>query len=77
MDRDAVYGQSTDIGEIPIALIDRLQHYFATYKLVPGVTSEVTIAGVYGREHAMKVVAASIEDYTEEYGHLGADPDQS
>lgn len=76
MDRDAVYGEASDIGEIPIALVDRLQHYFATYKLVPGVTSEVTIAGTYGRDHAMKVVQASIEDYVEEYGHLGSDPDQ-
>ena len=67
MDRDAVFGEAGDTGEIPIALVDRLEHYFATYGILPGVSSEVIIAGVYGREHAMKVVKASIEDYAEEY----------
>ena len=77
MERDAVYGNAQDIGEIPIALIDRLQHYFSTYKLLPGSASTVTVAGVYGRAHAMKVVQASIEDYEEEYGSDAVDPDGS
>ena len=75
MHSDAVYGNAQDIGEIPSALIDRLQHYFSTYKLVPGATSSVTVAGVYGRSHAMKVVEASIADYQEEYGVDPVAPD--
>ena len=77
MQRDAVYGNAVDIGEIPIALVDRLQHYFSTYKLLPGSSSSVTVAGVYGRAHAMKVVQASIEDYEEEYGSDPLGPDGS
>ena len=75
MHSDAVYGNAQDIGEIPSALIDRLQHYFSTYKLVPGATSSVPVAGVYGRSHAMKVVEASIADYQEEYGVDPVAPD--
>ena len=77
MHRDAVYGNATDIGEIPSALIDRLQHYFSTYKLLPGSSPSVMVAGVYGRDHAMKVVEASIADYQEEYGTDSFDPDGS
>ncbi|MED6306737.1 MAG: inorganic pyrophosphatase [Planctomycetota bacterium] len=77
MHRDAVYGNATDIGEIPAALIDRLQHYFSTYKLLPGSSSSVMVAGVYGRDHALKVVEASIADYQEEYGSDSFDPDGS
>ena len=75
MVRDAVYGEARDISDIPGALIDRLQHYFATYKIVPGVPDEVTIAGTYGREHALKVVAAAMADYDEEYGSSPPSPD--
>ena len=68
--RDAHHG-------VPAALVDRLQHYFSTYKLLPGSSSAVTVAGVYGRDHAMKVVQASIEDYEEEYGSEPLGPDGS
>ena len=52
-----------DISELPKVLIARLEHYFLTYKLVPGEASTVTIGPAYGYDHAKKVVNASIEDY--------------
>ena len=33
---DPSYGELTDIDQVPRAVIDRLRHYFLTYKLVPG-----------------------------------------
>lgn len=45
-----------------------MRHYFETYKLVPGQPSDVTIPEIYGLDHALKVIGASLEDYTEEYG---------
>ena len=75
MVRDAIYGDTQDISEIPSALIERLQHYFSTYKLVPGVPYDVTIAGVYGRDHAMSVIDAALADYEEEYGSSPPMPD--
>lgn len=75
MVQDAVYGDAQDITDIPKPLIDRLQHYFSTYKLLPGVAANVTVAGVYGRSHAQEVVAAAIADYEEEYGGSAPTPD--
>ena len=57
-----------DVSELPVPLVDRLRHYFMTYKLVPGIESRVSIGEVYGREHAEKVIQASIDDYEESYG---------
>ena len=55
-------------GGLPPALLDRLTHYFATYKLLPGKQSKVRIERLYQREHAQAVVLASMEDYKETYG---------
>jgi len=49
---DAVWGGADDIGAIPPVLVERLRHYFATYKLVPGDESRVQIEAVYGCTHA-------------------------
>jgi inorganic pyrophosphatase len=43
--------------------VERLQHYFLTYKLVPGEPARARIARVYGRGHAHKVVRAAMADY--------------
>jgi inorganic pyrophosphatase len=48
-------------------LVERLRHYFTTYKMVQGSGSEVLINRVYGRDHALEVIQASMDDYMEEY----------
>jgi inorganic pyrophosphatase len=68
LDNDAFWKDANDIGDISPALLERLRHYFETYKLVPGQPSNVTIEKIYDRDHALKVIEASMEDYTEEYG---------
>ena len=50
------------------ALIERLSHYFMTYKLVPDTEPRVSIETVYGRKYAMGVVEASMRDYEDEFG---------
>ena len=65
---DEVWGEASDLGDIPQPFIERLRHYFLTYKLVPDGSSRVSIDEVYGADHAQKVVTASIEDYDDEYG---------
>ncbi len=64
---DLFWGSVQDIKELPAALLDRLTHYFATYKLVPGKHTNVRIETTYGREHAAAVVQASMDDYQEAY----------
>jgi len=63
-----VYGAARTIGDVPSVLVERLQHYFLTYKLVPGQKSQARITKVYGRDHARKVVRAAMADYEENFG---------
>ena len=71
MKDDAAYGNFTDIGDCPISLIDRLQHYFLTYKQAPGaVRHKVEITSVYKREEALKVIRASYDDYRTKFPEL-------
>jgi inorganic pyrophosphatase len=65
---DAVLGDARDIGDIPNALIARLEHYFLTYKTMPGEEDQVQIPEVYGHGHAVAVVAAAMNDYDDHYG---------
>jgi inorganic pyrophosphatase len=67
LESDLFWGPVQDIKALPQALLDRLTHYFATYKLVPGKHSNVRIERTYEREHAQAVVLASMEDYKETY----------
>ena len=71
MKEDAVYGAFTDIGDCPMSLLDRLQHYFLTYKQAPGATHhKVEITSLYGREEALKVIRASHADYRAKFPEL-------
>lgn len=68
LENDYVWGNARDIHDVPAVLVERLQHYFLTYKMVPGKGSQATIAGVYDREHALKVVRAAMADYRASFG---------
>jgi inorganic pyrophosphatase len=68
LENDAFWGGVTDISELPAALIERLRHYFGTYKLVPGQEPQFSIEQTYDREYALQVVEAAIVDYGGEYG---------
>lgn len=63
LDEDNVWGRVSDVSEFPQALVDRLKHYFATYKQDRSGKSQVVIHDVYSREKAYQVVKAALEDY--------------
>ncbi|MBA3440823.1 MAG: inorganic pyrophosphatase [Pyrinomonadaceae bacterium] len=66
---DVAYGHMENISDCPSGLIDRLQHYFLSYKQLPNETSRhVEIAAVYDRAEAMDVITRSMLDYRERYG---------
>lgn len=66
LENDAIYGGFTDIEQIPQRVLDRLRHYFTTYKDLPQDKSPRThITGTYGREEAQAVIMASIDDYAD------------
>lgn len=61
---DAVYGGLTDISELHTRVLDRIRHYFLTYKLKPDESnSQVNIANIYGRDEAHEVIGLSRNDY--------------
>ena len=64
MKDDVAYGNWQDITDCPRPVIDRLQHYFLTYKNAPGaLKSKTEITQIYEREEALNVIRASHEDY--------------
>lgn len=66
---DAAFGHLNDISEVPVAVVERLQHYFLTYKQLPSETERrVFITHVYGRDEAFEVIRRSGLDYRETYG---------
>jgi len=68
LDNDSYYSNIEEIDDLPGVLIERLRHYFGTYKLIPGQEADVRVDRVYDRNHARKVVEASMEDYEEMFG---------
>lgn len=65
---DALYEQWKDISEFPESIINRLKHYFLTYKNIPGHEKPTCeIANVYGKEEAHQVILNSIEDYNNSF----------
>ncbi|CAG0987985.1 inorganic pyrophosphatase [Anaerolineae bacterium] len=71
MKNDAVYGNIKDITDCPAQIIERLRHYFLTYKEIPGKTkNKCEITHTYGREEAFEVIRRSREDYDERFGQI-------
>ena len=68
---DATYGAWTDITQVPTSMLDRLRHYFLTYKQAPDSgTSGCEISHIYGREDAHEVIRRSRNDYEKRFGNL-------
>ena len=68
---DLVYGQITGVADCPQPLIDRLRHYFLTYKQAPDQDARACrIVEIYGQAEARAVIRASQDDYDEMYSGL-------
>lgn len=63
LEGDLVWNELSDLTELPQILVERLQHYFSTYKMVPGVDPQIHVQQVYGAEHAARVIHAAVADY--------------
>ncbi len=69
LDNDKYYENIKDISDLPDVLIERIRHYFGTYKLIPGEdTQDVYVDRVFDVKHAKKVIEASMRDYEEMFG---------
>jgi inorganic pyrophosphatase len=68
MENDTAFGHWKNISDCPKALIDRLTHYFLTYKDIPGTTArKVEIDKIYDAEEAYSVILASCKDYRDSF----------
>jgi inorganic pyrophosphatase len=63
LENDLVWGSARDIGDLPQILVERLRHYFSTYKLVPGGKPQIVVQETYGCDGATRVIESAIEDY--------------
>jgi inorganic pyrophosphatase len=68
LENDRFWRNTKDVSELPEVLVNRLQHYFSTYKMIPGGESQMSIEQVFDRDYALRVVRAAMEDYDEAYG---------
>jgi inorganic pyrophosphatase len=65
---DELYANWNTIADCPANIIDRLKHYFLTYKNLPGTSnSTCRIAAIYGKEEAFEVIRRSRLDYDEKF----------
>ena len=70
LNNDAVYMGYKDISELPPMVVDRLKHYFLTYKDLPGNPRDVEITDVFGKEDAYEIIKLSMDDYHRRFENL-------
>jgi len=70
MNNDAMYEGFNDLTEVPPRVIERLKHYFLTYKDIPGSPSNCEITHTYGKDEAYIVIERAMEDYKMKFENL-------
>lgn len=71
LNNDVVYEVFRDISDLPPVVVERLKHYFLTYKDMPGKEKECEITHIYGKEEAHEVIQRSMTDYRKRFESLG------
>jgi len=68
---DPVYGEIAELDQVPGVLVDRLIHYFSTYKRQRFGDHKVSVGEPYNRVHAEQVITAAIADYAQLFNPSG------
>lgn len=68
LEGDNIWGDVDCITDLPEVLVERLRHYFGTYKMIPGQPSLMEVHETYDQDKATEVILAAMEDYAEEFG---------
>ncbi len=71
LDNDVVYEGYRDVDDLPSFVVERLKHYFLTYKDMPGKDKDTEITHTYGVEEAYEVIRRSMTDYQNRFENLG------
>ncbi|MEW5847895.1 MAG: inorganic pyrophosphatase [Myxococcota bacterium] len=65
---DPTFGDVVDVSQLSRAVVDRMRHYFLTYKRIPGESgSVITVDPVYNAMEARAVLTAARADYREAF----------
>ncbi len=70
---DVAFGHLEDVSELPPSQLERLKHYFITYKQPPEEAAgeqRVEVTDAYGRGEALEVIERSRADYQERFPDL-------
>jgi len=72
---DLIYENVKDIHDCPKNLLDRLKHYFLTYKespedLVNKESRRMEITDIYGKSEAEEIIKLAQEDYEEHFSGI-------
>ncbi|MBA4121466.1 MAG: inorganic pyrophosphatase [Acidobacteria bacterium] len=69
LNNDAAFGHFEEINDCPSGLIERLTHYFLSYKQLPNdAPRALEVTHVYSRDEAHEVISLSFQDYRETFG---------
>ncbi|MCL4167806.1 UNVERIFIED_CONTAM: hypothetical protein GTU68_052394 [Idotea baltica] len=60
---DHIYGEYQDLQDMPKDVVERLKHYFLTYKNLPDEPKHCEIAHDYGVDEAKEVIKLAMKDY--------------
>jgi inorganic pyrophosphatase len=65
LDGDVAYGGIKSVRSLPAGMLERIRHYFLTYKEIPrkGARPTVEVTSLYDRAEAHRVIQQSMSDY--------------
>ncbi|MFT4560547.1 MAG: inorganic pyrophosphatase [Gammaproteobacteria bacterium] len=64
---DPVWDKVEDIDDFPVGLIERLRHYFLSYKTLPGEDPVVEIGATYNQAQTFRIIQAASDDYNDAF----------
>lgn len=65
---DPLYGHWESIKDCPEKVLRRLEHFFLTYKQMPGgEEKKCSLAGIYDRDEAIELLQLAHQDYREKF----------
>jgi inorganic pyrophosphatase len=71
LDGDPTYALWTKLADAPQVMLDRIRHYFLTYKDMPNEAPHTAqVAGQFDAEAARDIVRAAQRDYRDRFGDL-------
>jgi len=68
LNNDHIWKNVDDVSQLPEVIVNRLRHYFSTYKMLTPDEEKVAIDKPYGREEAARVIKAAMADYEDHFG---------